>query len=90
VAARTANGAVRIGEVARGSVELDTAYGELEIGIRAGTAALLDLRSKFGSVRNSLAASDGPEPSETTVEVRARTSFGDIVIRRSSNGGDAQ
>jgi DUF4097 and DUF4098 domain-containing protein YvlB len=85
VAARTANGAVRIGEVVRGSVELDTAYGELEIGIRGGTAALLDLRSKFGRVRNTLAASDGPEPSELTVEVRARTSFGDIVIRRSSN-----
>jgi DUF4097 and DUF4098 domain-containing protein YvlB len=83
VSARTANGAVRIGEVVRGSVELGTAYGELEVGIRAGTAALLDVRSQFGSVRNSLTASDGPHPSDSTVEVRARTSFGDIVIRRS-------
>jgi hypothetical protein len=83
VAAKTANGAVRIGEVVRGSVELGTAYGELEVGIREGTAALLDVRSQFGSVRSSLAASDGPEPSDQTVEVRARTSFGDIVIRRS-------
>jgi DUF4097 and DUF4098 domain-containing protein YvlB len=83
VAAKTANGAVRIGEVVRGSVELGTAYGELEVGIREGTAALLDVRSSYGSVRNSLQASDRPEPSDQTVEVRARTSFGDILIHRS-------
>jgi DUF4097 and DUF4098 domain-containing protein YvlB len=83
VAAKTANGAVRIGEVVHGTIELGTSYGELEVGIRKGTAALLDVRSQFGSVRNSLNASDGPEPSDQRVEVRARTSFGDIVIRRS-------
>ena len=89
VAAKTANGAVRIGEVVRGSVELGTAYGELEVGIREGTAALLDVRSQFGSVRNLLSPSDGPQQSDQTVEVRARTSFGDIVIRRSApNGGE--
>jgi DUF4097 and DUF4098 domain-containing protein YvlB len=83
VAAKTANGNVRIGEVVRGAVALVTAAGELEVGIREGSAALLDVRSRFGSVRNSLAASDGPEPSDQTVEVRARTSYGDIVIHRS-------
>jgi hypothetical protein len=83
VFAKTANGAIRIGEVVRGTVELGTSYGELEVGIREGTAAMLDVRSQFGSVRNSLAASDGPQPSDQTVELRARTSFGDIVIRRS-------
>ena len=87
VTAKTANGSVRIGEVVRGSVELGTAYGELEVGIREGTAALLDVRSQFGSVRSSLTASDGPQQSDQTVEVRARTSMGDIVIRRSSSYG---
>jgi DUF4097 and DUF4098 domain-containing protein YvlB len=82
VAAKTANGDVRIGEVVRGAVALVTASGELELGIREGTAALLDVRSRFGSVHNSLAATDGPEPSDETVDVRARTSYGDIVIRR--------
>jgi DUF4097 and DUF4098 domain-containing protein YvlB len=89
VIAKTANGAVRIGEVVRGAIELGTANGELEVGIRHGTAAMLDVRSQFGSVRNSLTATDGPQPSDQTVEVRARTSYGDIVIRRSTaNGGD--
>jgi DUF4097 and DUF4098 domain-containing protein YvlB len=89
VSAKTANGAVRIGEVVRGSVELRTAYGEVEVGIGEGTAALLDVRSHYGSVRNALTAADGPQASDNRVEVHARTSFGDIVIRRSSSyGGD--
>jgi DUF4097 and DUF4098 domain-containing protein YvlB len=83
VDAKTANGAVRIREVVRGSIDLRTAYGQLEVGVREGTAALLDVRSQFGNVRNLLTASEGPQPSDQRVEVRARTSFGDIVIRRS-------
>jgi hypothetical protein len=33
-------------------------------------------------VHNSLTAADGPGPSTETVEVKARTYTGDIVIRR--------
>jgi DUF4097 and DUF4098 domain-containing protein YvlB len=83
VGAKTANGNVRIGEVVRGSVVMETAYGELEIGIRAGTAALLDVRSSAGKVRNSLDAATGPAPTDETVKVRARTASGDILIHRS-------
>jgi DUF4097 and DUF4098 domain-containing protein YvlB len=83
VGAKTAAGSVRIGEVVRGSVVLETATGELEVGVREGTAAWLDVRTLYGSVRSSLDPSDGPGPDEETVEVRARTSAGDIVIHRS-------
>ncbi len=83
VEAKTANGDVRVGEVVRGAVVLKTAYGRLEIGIREGTAALLDVSSSFGRVENSLRVSDGPLPSDETVQLRARTSYGDIVIHRS-------
>lgn len=83
VEAKTANGDVRIGEVVRGTVAVKTAYGRLEIGIREGTAALLDVYSSFGRVENSLSASDGPQPSDETVQLRARTSYGDILIHRS-------
>lgn len=84
IEARTANGDVRVGEVVCGSIEMATSYGQVEIGIREGTAALLDVASRFGSVRNSLTPSVGPGVAEQTVQVRARTSFGDIVIRRST------
>jgi DUF4097 and DUF4098 domain-containing protein YvlB len=83
VTANTANGDVRIGGVARGSAALKTACGEIEIGIHAGTAARLDVYTQFGRVRNHMDTADSPKPSDETVEVRARTSYGDIVIRRS-------
>ena len=83
VAAKTANGDVRLGEVARGAVVAETALGKVEVGIRDGVAAWLDLNTRFGNVRNDLDAADRPGPGEDAVEVRARTSFGDITIRRS-------
>ncbi|UWP85986.1 DUF4097 domain-containing protein [Dactylosporangium fulvum] len=84
VEAKTSNGTIRIGKVARDSVTLDTAAGDLEIGVAAGTAAWLDLQTGHGRVRNALDDIDqGPEKSEETVEVRAHTSFGDITVRRS-------
>jgi DUF4097 and DUF4098 domain-containing protein YvlB len=82
VAARTAYGSVRIKEVARGAVELTTTSGELEVGIRAGTAAWLDVSSGSGQVRNSLDAHDSPDGFTDTVEIRARTQDGDILIHR--------
>ena len=45
VVAKTANGDVRLGEVVRGSVVLETRLGDLEVGIREGTAAWLDVRA---------------------------------------------
>jgi DUF4097 and DUF4098 domain-containing protein YvlB len=82
VSAKTAYGSVRIGEVVRGTVVLETSFGEMELGVREGTAAWLDVNSQHGSVRSDLQASDGPEASDDTVKVRARTGYGDIVIRR--------
>ncbi len=83
VSASTANGDVRVGGVRRGSASLKTSFGEIEVGIQAGTAARLDVHTQFGHIRNHMDASDGPAPSDQTVEVRARTSYGDIVIHRS-------
>jgi hypothetical protein len=82
VGAKTARGDVRLGEVERGSVVLETSAGDLEVGIPEGTAAWLDVRAVAGAVHSSLDAADAPEDSAEKVEVRARTSFGDIVIGR--------
>ena len=84
VVARTAYGSVRIHDVARGSVVLQTASGEVEVGIRAGTAAWLDVKSSLGNVHNSLEATAQPEQPAETVQVRARTLDGDIIIRRAT------
>jgi DUF4097 and DUF4098 domain-containing protein YvlB len=84
VVAKSSNGDVRLGEVTRGSVVLETHLGDLEVGIREGTAAFLDVRAKAGRVHNALDAAEAPERSAETVEVRARTSAGSVVIRRPS------
>jgi len=83
VTAKTANGDVRLGEVARGAVVAETAFGTVEVAVREGVPAWLDLNTRFGNVQNDLEASDRPEPGEDAVDVRARTSFGDITVRRS-------
>ncbi|GHG66261.1 DUF4097 family beta strand repeat-containing protein [Streptomyces griseocarneus] len=82
VTATTAHGTLRVGEVARGTVQLETSYGAIEVGIREGTAAWLDVSSGSGQVRNALTASEAPEKAEDTVEVRARTRYGNIDILR--------
>src|ERR1035437_1509961 len=84
VIAKAANGNIRIGEVMRGAIVLETAAGELQVGIREGTAAWLDVSSHHGRGRNSLGETDSPEQSEATVEIRARTSYGDILIHRAN------
>ena len=82
VDAKTASGNIRLAEVVRGSVDLETTAGELEVGIREGTAAWLELDSKTGMVRNELNATDGPGTATETVQVRARTYTGPIVVHR--------
>jgi len=82
VVAKAANGDVLVGEVERGSVVLVARAGDVEVGIPEGTAAWLDVRTGVGTVHNALESADAPAPSAETVEVHARTSVGDIVIRR--------
>ena len=83
VEAKTSNGSIRLGEVARGSVVLETAAGDLDVGIAEGTAAWLEVNTGFGHVRNLLDNATRPEETDETVEVRGRTSYGDITIHRS-------
>ena len=87
VVAKTANGDIRLDAVARGAIQVETARGRVEIGVADGVAAWLDLVTGFGRVRNALDDAPPPEAGEDTVEVRARTSFGDITISRSPTNG---
>lgn len=79
--AKTANGDVRVGEVVSGSIVAQSAFGSLEVGVRDGVSAWLELATRFGHVRNDLEDTPRPGPGEGTVEVHAHTSMGDIHIR---------
>lgn len=83
VSVKTANGDVRLGEVTHGAVVAQSAFGTVEVGVRDGVAAWLDLETKFGTVQNDLDAAEHPEPAEDSVEIHAHTSMGNITIHRS-------
>jgi hypothetical protein len=48
VTASAAHGEIRIGQLSRGTAAIKTGFGEIELGLRAGTAAQLDLFTSFG------------------------------------------
>jgi len=82
VSAKTAYGSIQLREVSSGSIQVESGYGQVTIGVRPGVPAWLDLSSKEGRVRNALEGDRTPDASESTVAIRARTQFGDITIQR--------
>jgi DUF4097 and DUF4098 domain-containing protein YvlB len=84
ITAVNANGEVRIGEVVRGKVSATSKNGSVEVGIREGSVAYLELSTGVGHVYNELASTDAPEAGEPVdkVEVNASTKLGDVTIRR--------
>ena len=84
ITAASSNGEVRIGEVVRGKVSATSKNGSVEVGVRQGTAALLELNTAVGRVYNELASADAPGADEPVdkVELHASTKLGDITIRR--------
>jgi hypothetical protein len=84
VVAKSANGNVRVDHAEGGSIRAETARGKVEVGVGEGVAAWLDLTTAFGTVRNELDSAEPPTADQDTIEVRARTAFGDITIRRAA------
>jgi DUF4097 and DUF4098 domain-containing protein YvlB len=82
VTAKTAYGSIALHEISSGSIQVESGYGQITIGVQAGVPAWLDLSSKDGRVRNELEGDRAPDGSEQTVAVRARTQYGDITIQR--------
>ena len=82
VATSTSYGSVRLREVSSGSIQVESGFGQIDLGVRPGVAAWLDLSSRDGRVRNELEGDKAPDPSEATVSIRARTRASDISVHR--------
>jgi Toastrack DUF4097 len=82
VSAKTAHGDIRVGAAGPGAVVAETGLGAVEVAIADGVAAWLDLHTKYGHLHNDLDAAGPPQPSDKTIEVRARSGYGDITVRR--------
>ncbi|NUT35488.1 MAG: hypothetical protein HOV79_20740 [Hamadaea sp.] len=81
VTAKTATGDIRVGELGVDTVDLYAAVGTLEVGVPHGMAVVLEAHTPTGRVRSHLDAV-AATPTERTVTVRARTSGGDVIVRR--------
>ncbi|MBO0730890.1 MAG: hypothetical protein J2P57_16665 [Acidimicrobiaceae bacterium] len=84
VVVKAGRGNVRLGAVSEGKVAVASGYGKIEVGVVDGVAVWLDLATGYGEVVNELDPSTKPDGNETKVEVRARTGYGDVAIRRAA------
>ena len=87
---RSAYGPVRISELVRGVARIEASYGALSLGVRSGTPVWLDATSRHGVVRNGLTADAGPADGEASLELHARTGYGDITVHRAPAGAAAR
>jgi DUF4097 and DUF4098 domain-containing protein YvlB len=78
--ANTASGDVQLLRVHSGPVRANTASGDVHVGVAAGTAAWLDVRTLSGDVHSELAGSDEPTEAEQTVQLHVNTASGDITL----------
>ena len=80
---RTASGDVELRSVVRGRVDVQSASGDVQIGIRQGSSVYIDASSMSGDMSSELDVSDTPpESGGPSVDFRARTMSGDVTVRR--------
>jgi DUF4097 and DUF4098 domain-containing protein YvlB len=83
VSVATASGDQRIEAVTAGSVSLQSASGDIEIGIRQGSNVWVDARAMSGDTRSELELADAPPDDDAPlVELRAASMSGDVTVRR--------
>lgn len=83
VRVRTASGDVELRSVVRGKVDVQSASGDVQVGIRQGSTVYIDASSMSGDMTSELEVSDMPPVSDgPAVDFRARTMSGDVTVRR--------
>ncbi|WP_369202014.1 DUF4097 family beta strand repeat-containing protein [Streptomyces sp. PU-14G] len=81
VVATTVLGDVRVDEAVHGPLHLDSASGQIEVGLSDTAAPRLEVTTEAGNVYRSLDTFQ-TVPRAEAVAVWARTVSGDIVVRR--------
>jgi DUF4097 and DUF4098 domain-containing protein YvlB len=80
---QTASGDVQGDSVREGDVVLQTASGDIEVGIKKGSKLWIDAKSMSGETTSDLEIGDAPPDGDgPMVEVRATAMSGDITVKR--------
>jgi DUF4097 and DUF4098 domain-containing protein YvlB len=81
VAAKTVSGRVTVGEAHRGTVDVGSTSGSVEVGVRRGTLVWLDVTSVTGRARSELGAEEAPAGAGgAALTVRAQSVSGSVTI----------
>ncbi|MDQ2984104.1 MAG: DUF4097 domain-containing protein [Actinomycetota bacterium] len=81
----TASGDLRIEAVAEGAVTLQSASGDIDVGIRQGSNVWVDARAMSGDTRSELELGDDPPADDAPlVELRATSMSGDVTVSRAT------
>lgn len=82
--ANTASGDITITKVIRGHARINSASGDIEVGVGAGTGVYMDISSMSGRARSDLSTSSTPATTnEPDVTLHLRSLSGDITVKRS-------
>lgn len=85
VRVRTASGDIEIRSAVRGKIDIQSASGDVHVGIRRGSTVYIDASSMSGDMTSELDLSDAAPVSDgPAVDFRARTMSGDVTVRRAS------
>lgn len=83
VRARAGSGGLRLA-AAHGSVDFTCGSGPLSVGLPAGVAVQLDVKTGSGQVRSDLPIEDQRTGSGPSIAIRARTGSGDVYLFRAA------
>lgn len=82
VSINTASGDHLVGRVRRGQIKINSASGDIHVGVLDGTPVWLDVTSLTGSVHSVLEGGGPPADGEDSVAMRVNTVSGDISLSR--------
>jgi DUF4097 and DUF4098 domain-containing protein YvlB len=80
----TASGDVNVDEVWNGRTALNSMSGDIHAGVRRGTRVWLDVTTTSGDASSDLDSADADEGTDVSLELRATTVSGDVVIDRAT------
>jgi DUF4097 and DUF4098 domain-containing protein YvlB len=78
----TASGRVQAGNLRRGSADISTVSGAIEVNVTPGTAVYLDLSSLTGQVSSDLDNYSGDRQDEVDLNLRCRSTSGSLRVGR--------
>jgi DUF4097 and DUF4098 domain-containing protein YvlB len=84
IKARSVSGDLRIESFDRGSAQMTTVSGDVQIAVLPDRRVWMDLSSRSGDTSCDLAVGDGEGSGEASVSIEARSVSGDVRIRRAS------